>query len=235
MTWVALSCVPFVTAYWMHLGYVMIDCILLRHHLRMSKSCKMSRHQTPSVNLNLSVEQFDWRIGKQLSTQTFSWLFWLRLDRCFAARGVCFREKLLWCSFHNEKLTPWSNCGYFVTFKKALVQHVWWMLIATSNPTSWIEEVSFSHSSGYLWSSLEQLDVQSAEASVAADKENILRIVSEGVSWPAMANIFQVSGSASLKDFDGNAPLVLQWWRNSQGHSSFMQRFKPLARLVSTI
>ena len=35
--------------------------------------------------------------------------------------------------------------------------------------------------SGYLWSSLEQLDVETAEASVAADKEQILQIVSNGV------------------------------------------------------
>ncbi|CAL1135597.1 unnamed protein product, partial [Cladocopium goreaui] len=36
---------------------------------------------------------------------------------------------------------------------------------------------------GYLWSSLEQLDVQTAEASVAADKDNILRIVAQGVGF----------------------------------------------------
>eukprot|EP00435_Cladocopium_sp_Y103_P072937 s246_g41.t2 len=35
----------------------------------------------------------------------------------------------------------------------------------------------------YLWSSLEQLDVQTAEASVAADKDNILRIVAQGVGF----------------------------------------------------
>ena len=40
--------------------------------------------------------------------------------------------------------------------------------------------------SGYLWSSLEQLDVETAEASVAADKEQILQIVSNGVPCLAL-------------------------------------------------
>ena len=40
--------------------------------------------------------------------------------------------------------------------------------------------------SGYLWSSLEQLDVETAEASVAADKEQILQIVTNGVPCPTL-------------------------------------------------
>lgn len=38
----------------------------------------------------------------------------------------------------------------------------------------------------HLWASLEQLDVQRADASVASDKENILRIVADGVGFDCL-------------------------------------------------
>eukprot|EP00913_Durusdinium_trenchii_P016259 g15281.t1 len=41
----------------------------------------------------------------------------------------------------------------------------------------------------HLWASLEQLDVQRADASVASDKENILRIVADGVGFDCLNQV----------------------------------------------
>ena len=59
-----------------------------------------------------------------------------------------------------------------------------------------------------LWSSLESLDVQRADASVLSDKENILRIVADGVGFDflnqagGMRRFFPIGGMES--NFNGS-------------------------------
>jgi len=61
----------------------------------------------------------------------------------------------------------------------------------------------------YLWSSLEQLDVETAEASVAADKEQILQIVSNGVGCAYLNQVVRHQ--------------LLQWLAESATHEALQQ------------